>query len=34
LVVGWDYDSYGQATLPDAVNGVSGAATDIPPFAV
>jgi hypothetical protein len=28
-VVGWGYDTYGQATPPDAVNGVSGTATDI-----
>jgi hypothetical protein len=28
-VVGWGDDNYGQATPPDAVNGVSGTATDI-----
>jgi hypothetical protein len=28
-VVGWGWDAYGQATPPDAVNGVSGTATDI-----
>jgi len=28
-VVGWGYDNYDQATPPDAVNGVSGTATDI-----
>jgi hypothetical protein len=28
-VVGWGYDYYGQATPPDAVNGVSGTATDV-----
>jgi hypothetical protein len=28
-VVGWGTDGYGQATPPDAVNGVSGTATDI-----
>jgi hypothetical protein len=28
-VVGWGYDIYGQATPPDAVNGVLGTATHI-----